>query len=373
MLSDTLTAVAAPAILGAALWVAPSPAFNAGATPFGVRVPPDRVDAPVVGRQRRRYRTVIVTTTIAAIIVSIALVLTVDAALGVAIAFFAPLAAAGPGWWLAHRSIAATKQREGWYHGLRQGTVADTSLRTDPVRFPRAWAVPPVITLVGTTIAGVLAYPRLPQQLWISHASPQGTVYRPVATTIWTAFLPVFGQLLTTAMFVALVALLLRTRGNLDVSRPAASAGRYRRYLELMVRSALAANLLVNLMMLGLAALMWSGDRSITRLLLVTGAPMLVTIAGIVYLAIWVRAAGRLAGTDPVERTGLVTSDDDRYWHLAGLVYANRNDPALLVPKRVGTGIGWTVNVAHLAAQIIMAAIVMAAVTTAVIGALAAG
>lgn len=43
----------------------------------------------------------------------------------------------------AHRAIAAVKQREGWFDGLRQGVAADTSLRTDPARFPGSGRCPP--------------------------------------------------------------------------------------------------------------------------------------------------------------------------------------------------------------------------------------
>ena len=38
--------------------------------------------------------------------------------------------------------------------------------------------------------------------------------------------------------------------------------------------------------------------------------------------------------------------DDDRYWHLGGFVYANRDDPAVLVHQRAG-GFQWTVNLGH--------------------------
>ncbi|MFC7468900.1 DUF5808 domain-containing protein [Actinomadura keratinilytica] len=40
-----------------------------------------------------------------------------------------------------------------------------------------------------------------------------------------------------------------------------------------------------------------------------------------------------------------MTRDDDRFWRAAGTVYVNADDPAVLVPKRVG--LGWTVNLAN--------------------------
>ena len=45
-----------------------------------------------------------------------------------------------------------------------------------------------------------------------------------------------------------------------------------------------------------------------------------------------VRGLARAAGTD---------RDDDRFWK-AGLVYVNRDDPAILIGARFG--VGWTLN-----------------------------
>lgn len=41
--------------------------------------------------------------------------------------------------------------------------------------------------------------------------------------------------------------------------------------------------------------------------------------------------------------------NDDRYW-FAGVIYVNRDDPAIVVPKRPGSrgiSLGWTLNMAH--------------------------
>ena len=55
---------------------------------------------------------------------------------------------------------------------------------------------------------------------------------------------------------------------------------------------------------------------------------------------------GSAAGTD---------RDDDRFWK-AGLIYVNRDDPALLVGARFG--VGWTFNLANPTAWLVIAAIV---------------
>jgi len=49
--------------------------------------------------------------------------------------------------------------------------------------------------------------------------------------------------------------------------------------------------------------------------------------------------------------------DDDRFWK-AGLIYVNRDDPAVLVARRFG--IGWTFNFGNRTAWLVLAAIVAA-------------
>jgi uncharacterized membrane protein len=55
--------------------------------------------------------------------------------------------------------------------------------------------------------------------------------------------------------------------------------------------------------------------------------------------------------------------DDDRFWK-AGILYLNRDDPALFVQRRFG--VGWTVNIGRPAGVVIM--IVVALVVIGIIG-----
>lgn len=65
------------------------------------------------------------------------------------------------------------------------------------------------------------------------------------------------------------------------------------------------------------------------------------------------------------EGTGLVPRDDDRFWRGAGTVYVNADDPAILVPKRVG--IGWTVNFGNPRSLVVAALVLAVAVGAAVV------
>jgi uncharacterized membrane protein len=49
--------------------------------------------------------------------------------------------------------------------------------------------------------------------------------------------------------------------------------------------------------------------------------------------------------------------DDDEHWK-GGVFYVNRDDPALMVPRRFG--LGWTVNLGHPAGIALTAALLLA-------------
>jgi uncharacterized membrane protein len=356
------------AALSAMFYAAPSRLFNPHSIPFGVRVPPDKADAPEVTDERRRYRTLLLTS--AAVVTALALALgaVLDSVAVGAAGGLLLCAVAVALWSRAHRGIANAKERGGWYEQTRQGAVTDTSLRSDPVRFPWPWTIPSLLVVVVTAVVGMVVYPDLPDEIALPQRSAEGTVYREYATTVWTAFIPVFSQIALTAVMAGTVAGVLRARADLDVARPKSSASQYRRYLTSMARALMGMAALLNLMLLGLSGLIWSDTRSQPLTLLVAGLPLLAVLGIVAHLVLRVGPSGsRLPAATQEEDTGLVPRDDDRFWHWAGMVYVNTDDPAVMVPRRVG--IGWTVNAGNLRFLVITAALIALAVGVAVLAA----
>lgn len=353
------------AVLSAVLYTAPSPLLNPSAVPFGVRVPPDKARSAAVEEQRHRYRGAMLAAAAVVTVPATALgaVLGTPAASVAGSLLLCALAAAL--WVRAHRVIVRAKAEGGWYRQARQGAAVDTSLRTDPVRFPWGWTVPALVVIAVSVVAGVVVYPGLPDRIALPERSLGGTVYRTYPTSVWTAFGFVLGQVLLTLTMAATVAGLLRARADLDVARPVAGAARYRRYLTVTARAMLGITALVNLMLLGLSALVWSDTRSTAMTLAVAGVPLVGVLAVTVWLVLRVGPAGsRLREDTGEEGTGLVPRDDDRFWRAAGTVYVNADDPAILVPKRVG--IGWTVNLGN-PRSLVVVALVLAVVVGATV------
>jgi uncharacterized membrane protein len=329
-----------------------APAVTRPTVPFGVRVPPERARATVIRHERHAYywRTAAIGAccTVAALLLAghgswwltrIILLLEVAADLGC--------------YWIARNKITAVKHAEHWYAGHRQVVATDTSWRTNPPRFPVRWLVPALIVIAATVIVGVLRYPDLPARLAV------GFGHRGAPKSVVSAFAIVAGQLWVTLLWTGLMLIVYRSRPDIESADAVASTLRYRRFLAAFTRAVLTLLALVNLTLLLAALRNWQVYR-----LSGFGAalPVLPFAVGLLILAITTlrvgqggfRLAGGGAGYGPAAGT---ERDDDRFWK-AGLIYLNRDDPAIMVGARFG--VGFTFNVANPMSWLIIAGILAA-------------
>lgn len=339
-----------------------APAVTRPTLQFGVRVPPAHTGAAVIRRERRAYywRS-------AAVAVCCAIMAVIWRGSGSwwlpRIILLGEIAANVSCLWLARRKIIAVKTAEGWFAGLRQTVVADTSWRTQPQRFPVRWLIPAIAVIATTTVIGVICYPHLPAHLAAGLDAPGS---RRVPRSPFSAFALVIAQLFATGVWTGLMVLVYRSRPDIDDTDPAASLRGYRRLLDRYARAALIMVALLDLTFLLAALQLWQlyqlrgGSASLTLGPAVAGVLLLVAVA------MW-------AGRDRVHQAGrgqhpakAVTAgrNDDRFWK-AGLVYVNRTDPAIVVTVRIG--VGWTLNLGNPAAWLLIAAIIATAATLAVL------
>lgn len=357
MSAGSLAAVLPVPVVGALLFVAARPARPT--VQFGVRVPGEQAGAPVIGRERRAYywRTAAIGICCTAAAVTVRgygswwlprIILLVELAAGLGC------------FWVARRKIAAVKNTDDWFAGLRQTIVADTSWRTDPPRFPARWLIPALAVMAATAAVGALRYPGLPAHILTrsGHRVPKS-----VASGLIVA-----GQLYFTAVCSGLMLLVYRSRPDIEAADPAASTLRYRRFLAAFTRVLLTLAALVDTSLLLAALPDWQVYRlsGIGRTL-----PTLPVVAGVLLLAAVVVRAGqggsRLNGNvHGLARAAGTDRDDDRFWK-AGLLYVNRDDPAVVVAARFGAG--WTLNFGNRAAWLLIAGIAAALAGLVVIGA----
>ena len=327
-----------------------APTVTRPTVPFGVRVPPERARATVIRHERHSYywRTAAIGAcgTVAALLLGghgpwwltrIIALLVVAADFGC--------------FWIARNKITAVKHAERWYAGHRQVVATDTSWRADPPRFPVHWLIPALIVIAATVIVGVVRYPDLPARLAV------GFGRRGAPKSIVSAFGIVAGQLWVTLLWTGMMLIVYRSRPDIESADAAASTRRYRRFLAAFTRAVLTLVALVDLTLLLAALHTWQ----VYRLSGFGSAlPVLPFAAGLLILVVVTlrtgqggfRLSGGSAGYGPAAGTD---RDDDRFWK-AGLIYRNRDDPAILVGARFG--VGWTFNVANPMSWLIIAGIV---------------
>ncbi|MDI2129109.1 DUF5808 domain-containing protein [Yinghuangia seranimata] len=335
-----------PAVLLVLAWLMPS--LTPPDLPFGVRIPAARRNEPAIVGQLRPYRRWLVgwgaVVPVAGCVLAGFFPDGAGAEVVGTVPAFVVLAVYVTGYTRARRAVLAAKQAGGWYEGLRQGVAADTSLRTSRQPFPWLWALPSVLLTAATAAIGAARYDDMPQRLPM-YFGFDGTAVGFADKSVGVAFVPVFGQVALTALITATVWAVLRGRADLDPARPVASAAGHRRYVARMGAALLVLAAALDLSMLLAALRIWDGAGEIPPVLPL--APVAFGLAVLVVAAArTAQDSGPAAADGPDESTvepdsGLVHADDDRHWR-AGIVYVNRQDPALLVRKRFG--IGWTVN-----------------------------
>lgn len=349
-------------LIGVLQWLMPS--MTPRTVQFGVRIPAAHLGEPVIGRQRRRYRIGVVAVTA----VAVAAALTDDGRAGrLAVTVILEAVATAGLYLIARKRIAAAKAEAGWFEGLRQVAVADTTLRTAPEPFPWRWAVPSAVVVAATVVTGILRYPSLPQRIAV-HYGLSGRADRFTHTSVVSAFALVFIQVVTTGLMYWLARVSLHAKAQLDAEDPAAGV-RQRRFAAAIARGLLLLTLGANVTFLLGSLRIWgiitdSGPATV----LVYLTPTLLGTLGLVGIAIRTGQGGsRLSlGTPQAAASGrpkTVNRDDDRLYKL-GLFYYNPDDPAFFVPKRFG--VGWTVNMAKPAAWV-LAAVTIALIAVALV------
>jgi uncharacterized membrane protein len=345
------------ALTTVAFWSAP--ALARPTVPFGVRVPGARVAEPAIVHTRRRYsRGVVLLGAVvfaAVIVASLGFDWTPRPELALVVLVVGCSALGRQ----AHRSVAAAKRDGDWYAGTRQAVTADTSLRVDPVRPQWIQLAPAVALLVLTAGIGVWRYADLPATL----PTPNGVVVdatRRTATTVSHAFATVTAQLLI-ILLVGLLALAIpRARPELDAEQPASSATRYRTYLRGVLRLLLVSASGANASLLVASLQVWEVLQPTVLVTVVSYLPLAAALVAWAVFAVRAGDAGHRLPAADGEESQYVQRDDDRHWRLAGMVYLNRRDSAVLVHRRVG--MYWTLNFGHPVSWAILAVIALVAV-----------
>jgi uncharacterized membrane protein len=243
-------------------------------------------------------------------------------------------------------------------HAAAPATVREATLVPRESHLPGGWLLqfPPFALLTGAAIWLHLHWGRIPEVFpihWGANGQPNNWATRSVAG--------VYGPLLIGALLCALMVFLAYAVLRWSrLIRVGGAAGEGERRFRLMVVSIIvAAEYLLALVFTWTSLLPMAHKQ--------TGPPGLIPVlvfalafaAVTVVLMVWVGQGGtRLVGSGSAASRAVAPVGDrtpDKYWKL-GLIYINRNDPALFVEKRFG--LGYTLNFGHLGAWVFLAVLV---------------
>ena len=243
------------------------------------------------------------------------------------------------------RRVNALKRTEGWEAKHHQATasVAEEDL---PGAIPLAWDLVYVPVILGTVCLGLALYPGLPDLLPM-HADFAGNVDSYVPKTLGSAIgFPVVFEVFMAACFVFSHWMILRSKRPGDPAAPATSALAYGLFARAQSVFLLVMGMLVSggiglLMLLSSAGLIGLGQAGLVSMLFCIP----LVIGGVVLSVVYGQAGSRVFRR--MQDGGELLSDDDGHWKL-GVLYVNRQDASVFLPKRFG--FGWTLNFARPAA-----------------------
>ncbi|NMO56222.1 hypothetical protein HH310_34225 [Actinoplanes sp. TBRC 11911] len=374
--------VAVLSVAGSA-WV--MPLLQRPTLPFGVRVPTRHAGDATIARQVGAFRTRIVASGLIALVVAVILGLAGgdrDSAVTGLVPTVVLLALVTFFYLRARREITRAKAAGAWYRDVPQRVAADTSLRTEPERLPWAWAVPALLLPLVTLGAGIALYPDMPARVPSRTHGSEVVAWQ--TKSPWVVATPLLIEVVVTLLIVGLLAWSYRSRADLEPSDPQRSAAQHRIFLRRVGRALLVLAAAVNVNFLLAFTAIWRGDVpgpwTTTGMLLVP----LLAVAYVLVVAVRTGQGGsRVDTATQPARAGSAArpetpgaarpvrvaehTDDDRHWR-AGILYVNRDDPALMVQKRVG--FGWTVNFGNPWGIVIMAGVLVLVAAAALIPAL---
>lgn len=321
---------------------------------FAVTVPPAAQKDPRLIALKKRYAAVMGMVTAAATVVSLAagaLIVSEQDVLGTVLecaALLVPIACSFAFMLYNRREVTRIKRTEGW-QAERHQAAAVAAEDDMPAALPLAWNLLYIPVVLATACLGFVLYPSMPDMLPM-HADFAGNANSYTPKTIGSAIgFPVLIEAFLAVCFLLSHWSILHSKRPADPSAPAASALAYGLFARaqsvfLLVVGVLLSGGIGMLFLLASAGFITLGQAGAIILLL-----CIPLIAGGIALSVVYGQAGsrvykRLQGENEL------LMDDDAHWEL-GIIYFNRDDASIFLPKRFG--IGWTMNFARPAAWVI--------------------
>lgn len=254
-----------------------------------------------------------------------------------------------------NKKVKALKIEMQWDQ-LTSNTVAvETNFskekRGEKVLSPKWFLLPLGIVLINFILV-YYRYPFIPEKI-PTHWDLMGNADAWKDKSIWTAFSLPFTQLFLTLMMYASYHFMMKSKKRVDLKNPEISIKKNIKFRRIWgIFFLVSATLLVlqftyiNLMILGIV-----GNIKIFNYATIFIAGTMIVSS--IVIGVKVGQGGDRLKLEEEKLEGNYDIEDDRYWKLGNTIYYNKEDPSLIVEKRVG--IGWTVNAGRTLGMVILA------------------
>ncbi|MBK3497362.1 DUF1648 domain-containing protein [Viridibacillus sp. YIM B01967] len=315
---------------------------------FGVTVPDQKANHPVVKTSKRTY-TLTILVILSITMLGYILWGTISSVndewlifVGVVLQFIL-IGISMVLYFIMHNKITKLKKVEKWGAELKQVKVTDWSVRARDEMLPMSYFLLPVFVVVGLIIYTYVQYPLLPEKIpmhWGPNGQPDDFADKNRFSVIALPLILLTMQI----MFVGIIELTRRSGIKISATRTEQSI---RQQLGMRKYSSWFMFLMTMLITILFSFLqlmtIHSGLISEKVMLGMFLGFLFITIAGSIAFAVKLSSLGDARGNN-YSASGITDIDEDQYW-IGGLIYFNRNDPSVFVEKRFG--VGWTINMAR--------------------------
>jgi uncharacterized membrane protein len=320
---------------------------------FGVRVPTAQINSDTVKKMKKIYVSItfiltIVLTVLTYLLSSYLFVVAFMPLFMVLIEFMVYLP--------EHYSLERLKRNEHWT--FNPGSVTGIFSIEGENRFPWFFAIPGILVIFSIFVTGALDYKSIPER-FATHYNASGVANAYSTKSIESVFILGFISIIITLLMIIIAYTIARTPLKTDNASPNGTE-RVIIFQERMVYLTLLAPAFINSSLLIGSFGEWGIIKENIFLILI---PVFLLIIFVIAISIKTGQLGsnvKIAGSTEPETTIPDNSvsdnkNDDSLWK-AGVMYWNKNDPRIMVPKRFG--VGYTVNFAHPAGKVILVLII---------------
>ncbi|WP_062351371.1 DUF1648 domain-containing protein [Bacillus kwashiorkori] len=332
---------------------------------FGVSIPSELYSNPTIASYRKAYA--IQTSIIGSIFFIMAIVLSDIIskeiwAIIFSVAIFVYMFIGFLVYYQFHKKMKQLKAEQNWHQTKKETVVIDTSFYQKKLTYSNRWFLIPLFMALISSAYSFMNYDKIPNQIPMQYDF-SGEVTRWAEKSVGAVINFPLLQLFMIGLFIFINIIIARSKQQIDPANPKVSMEQniiFRRRWSLF--TIIGATLLVSIFIVPQISFFVSVDPTIY--FIITMVIIGIIVFGAIILSITTGQGGSRVKVVKGNNDEMINRDDDRYWKL-GVFYFNREDPALFLEKRFGSG--WTMNFARPLGWIILLAITLIPIIIAII------